>query len=430
MLDDKIILTGQQKAATEMPFKHRVSILTGKPGTGKTTTVNSILEAANSVNWIVRLAAPTGKAAKRMSETTGMTATTIHSLLQCDFENGVFNFHQNERNPLVGDLVVIDEASMITTELMNDLLRAIDTSVTRLLLVGDTGQLPSVGPGAVLRDMLNSDLIPHVELDIIHRNAGAIVEACAAIHAGRIYHQHTRLDLDAENPVNLVHIEMGNKTDLILTKIKTLVCDRMPARGFDPVWDVQVLSPVNEKGGLSCTSINKVLREALNPDHGELDEDAKHKVFRAGDKVINTKNMKTGNGGRGEGNYLVNGDIGQINEITKKYISVDFFYPDRRVQLSRSTNHLIHAYCITCHKFQGSESPVIILPVQHGFKHTDRPWIYTAISRAKQICVTIGDFNAIETMIRRTQGIDRKTRMKEEIIDRIERIEMEAELSI
>ena len=421
-----ITLTDQQRAAISMVFNHRLSILTGKPGTGKTTTVRAILDTAEKQGWRVIQAAPTGKAAKRMIESTGRYAATIHSTLGCEFENGDFTFLHNENHPLPADLVIVDESSMISTDLMYHLIKAINPEKTRALFVGDTGQLPSVGGGAVLRDMLASGTVPHVELDIIHRNAGKIVEACAAIHDGKPFFPEGTLDLEAENPVNLIHIDMGD-TAGIHAAIKAIVCERMPLRGYDSTWDVQVISPVNSKGGLSCEAINAVLRDALNPiPSGPLGPE-KDEKFRPGDKVINTKNMKVKTTCGGQ-ELIVNGDIGKVIDLDKKHIVVEFYDPPRIVKISRGDNHLLHAYCITCHRFQGSEAPVIIIPLHKQFGYfTNRSWIYTAISRAKQICITIGDFSAINSMINNTKGDDRLTMLKEKIVDAAGRIALEKE---
>lgn len=419
-----IKLTNQQIKAVDMVFENSISILTGKPGTGKTTTVKAIILRAEEERVSIRQAAPTGKAAKRMIESTGRKATTIHSALQAKMINGDFSFMVNADNPWPEKLVIIDEASMITTELFDHVMQGIDTSKTKLLLVGDTGQLPSIGGGAVLRDLIESGLIAHTELDIIHRNSGKIVEACASIHAGRSYSKSTQIDLDAENKINLVHIDCTDQDD-ILKAIETVVADRMPMRGYDPVWDVQVISPVNSKGALSCESINETLRARLNPTHA-LDPDG-DKKWRVGDKVINTKNLKAmeslclnDKGKKSLGEVMVvNGDIGEIVSAEEKKLIIDFYDPDRTVDIDRSKNNLLHAYCITCHRFQGSESPVIIIPIHSSFAFfANRSWIYTAISRAREICITIGDFSVIDAMVKNIRDARRVTMLKDKIVDK------------
>jgi len=408
---DEIKYTEQQEAAIEMVFKSRVSILTGKPGTGKTTTILGIIQKAREMGIKITQAAPTGKAAKRMQEATECDSSTIHSMLQPTFDTGAFKFSVNEENPLKCGLLILDECSMITTELLSSVMKAIDTRRTRVLFVGDTGQLPSIGGGAVLRDMIESAVIPHVELDIIHRNSGRIVEACASIHAGKSYPKDTVIDLEAKNKVNLVHVECSDP-EMIQTTIKNIVADRMPVRGYDPVWHVQIISPVNSKGMLSCEAINEVLRDRLNPSpYFESPPPANQKtVFRRGDKIINTKNLKLSE-------PIINGDIGEIQDVTEKHYVVQFFDPDRLVEIERRENYLLHAYCITCHRFQGSESPVIIIPVHSSFTYfVNRSWIYTAISRARELCITVGDFSSIARMIDNTRDTRRFTRLKERIL--------------
>jgi exodeoxyribonuclease V alpha subunit len=221
-----IFLTEQQRSAVQMVFENKISILTGKPGTGKTTTVKAIIDHAIKSGLRFIQAAPTGKAAKRMIESTGHPAGTIHSILGPEYSNGEFSFNQNADNPLRTDLVIIDEVSMVTTDLAAHLMNAIDTEKTRILLVGDTGQLPSVGGGAVLRDLLASGIIPHTELDIIHRNSGKIIEACHAIHEGIPFSPETTIDLEQENPINLIHVQVDDP-DEILTAIETIACDQI-----------------------------------------------------------------------------------------------------------------------------------------------------------------------------------------------------------
>ena len=441
--------TDQQLSAITMMKENRIGVMTGGPGTGKSTTIYAIIEWAMSCNLRIFQAAPTGRAAKRMTEATNRFASTIHTLLGCTFDQKEgFVFGYNKDNPLPCDLLIIDETSMITNNLMARLMEAVDVKRTRVLLVGDQDQLPSVGAGAILRDLLASEIVPRVELTVIHRNSGLIVKACDQIKNSRIYIPSKKIDLEKENPDNLIHISCSDPVK-ILENIKKIVCERMPLRGYDPVEDVQVLSPVNSKGLLSCDSINEVLQAELNPDRTEKDikdcvpdinlfeqlekkealsgpestKEKKKKVFRAGDKVINTKNekvMKTDN----FESAIVNGDIGIIQSVTDKKIIVLFSDPDREVILSKSTKTLLHAYCITCHKFQGSEAPVIIIPVHCQFNYfIDNPWIYTAISRGKELVITIGQFGTIEKAIRNRVPNNRYTMLKERIVSRYREIE-------
>ncbi|MBI9090732.1 MAG: AAA family ATPase [Desulfobacterium sp.] len=412
-----------------MVKKNRVSVLCGGPGTGKSTTLLSIIEWAASEKMSITQAAPTGKAAKRMMEATGHYASTIHTMLGCIFEDGKFQFAHNRSNPLQADLLILDEISMITNDLMCRVLEAIDPKRTKLLLVGDQDQLPSVGAGAVLRDILASQAVPHVELDVIHRNSGTIVTACHRIKRGQFYSPAKALDLEATPPVNLIHVECSTP-EMTLAGVESMVCDRMPLRGYDPINDIQVLSPVNTKGLLSCKSINDRLRDRLNPDTDGLwgDGGGDDYPFRPGDKVINTKNSRLQTT-KGAEAMIVNGDIGIVRAIHGKEIIINFTDPDREVAVPKKDKNLLHAYCITCHKFQGSEAPVIIIPVHQQFNYfLSNSWIYTAISRGKEIVITLGDFNTIEKAIKNRIPNNRKTKLAEQIVSiRQQHLNMEFE---
>lgn len=408
----EIILNADQQAAVRMVHDNQFAILSGKPGTGKTTVTKAIIEWAESQSMQVLQCAPTGKAAKRMTEATDRPAATIHSTLGCVYGPDGFEFVHGEDNPLPADLLIVDECSMINNNLMADFLRAVDPIRTKVLMVGDPGQLPSIGAGAILRDLIESGKVPVTELKEIQRNSGEIVLACAAIHAGELYQPAKQLDLEAENPVNLIHIECMTPEKTLIA-LRSVVCDRMPLRGYDPVDSVQVISPVNIRGPLSCKSINELLQNELNPP---ADDDLGLK-FRPGDKVINTKNEKVETV-TGHEERIVNGDIGRIIEINQsdKEMVVKFTAPDRTVLIPLFENNLLHAYAITCHRFQGSESPVIIIPVHTSFGYfTNKRWIYTAISRAREICITIGNFSAIEQMIHNRNDHRRVTRLQERL---------------
>lgn len=405
----KIILTDQQKQAVEMVKDNQVSILTGGPGTGKSTSCREILDWADESGLRVSLCAPSGKAAKRMSEVTGYPASTIHKLLeaQVDRTTGNFFFARDEDMPLECDLLICDETSMVSNDLMADLLRAVNPKRTKVLFVGDQDQLPSVGAGAVLRDFLASGVIPHVELNIIHRNSGAIVQACHEIKHGRMFTPPPELDL--EKGWNFRHIEVRNESKA-LEIIRELVVERMPLRGYNSVWDVQVLSPMNERTSTSCRGVNDVLQEALNPNPKVEGWD-----FRVGDKVINIKNSAV-DGINGEAEYIVNGDIGQVLDLTEKTARIRFFDPDRETTIPKLTSNLLLAYAITCHRFQGSETPVAIIPVFKSASFLlDRSWIYTAASRAKSLCITVGQMDAIEMAIGKESANVRLTRLKEQM---------------
>ena len=423
-----IILTEQQLAALEMVKHNMVSILFGGPGCGKTTTTREIINWAISEKLAILQAAPTGKASKRMMESTDYYASTIHSMLGCIFEDGHFVFIHNQDNPLPADLIILDEISMITVNLMARVLEAINTKHTKLLLIGDADQLPSVGAGAVLRDLLLSNIIPHVELDIIHRNSGEIVSVCHKIKEGKLYTPFRKLNLDSdrkEGPINLIHIECFTP-EQSLSGVKKLVCDIIPEKyGYDPIDDIQVISPVNSRGVLSCDSINEALRDELNPVKelkylaGLIDgeDDNKNYKFRRGDKVVNTKNTKAETVD-GEEVVVVNGDVGIVQSVGVKTITVLFADPDRKVVILKSEQTLLYAWTMTCHRMQGSEAPVIIIPVCNQFNYfLSSSWTYTAISRAKDICITIGSFATIEKSIMNQKPNNRVTRLKERLIE-------------
>jgi len=376
--------------------------------THNTYTLRRIIEQFVEWNKLIALTAPTGKAAKRMSEMIGMPASTIHRLLEPEpyQSNGEtkFSFHYGVGEHLPNDVVVIDEFSMVDVPLAASLFRAIAPG-TRVLIVGDHYQLPSVGPGAVLRDLLAAG-VPSYELTEIKRNTGDIVRVCHAIKDGRPAIPSPALDPEAG--YNLRHIEESDPTR-IQQIIREIVCERMPRRpeGYDPVWDVQCLSPMNERTELSCLALNKLFQEALNI-HPPIEKTP----FRIGDKVIQRKNQDI------DGEFIVNGDLGEIEEITSYEIIVNFKYPDRRVRVKRNENHLALAYCITIHKAQGSEAPVIILPLHSSFgAFFNRELVYTGISRARDICITVGEWGALQQAAGRVGNVRRITRLAELLAD-------------
>ena len=398
---DPIVLTAEQKAAIEMIKKNSVSILTGGPGTGKTTTIKSILKWTKEHEMSVSMAAASGKAAKRISETTNHPATTIHKLLKARFIDDGFYFEHNENNPLQADMLIVDETSMVDTNLMAELLRAVEIG-TKVLFIGDQDQLPSVGSGAVFRDFLASKKIPTTTLNIIHRNSGAIIKACHAIKHGQDFIPPDTLNPDSGD--NFRHIEENNQTKII--GIIRAVVSRMIKRGYDPLWDIQILSPLNKRTVMSCENINKVMQDAINPN-----PIIENYQFRIADKVINTKNEKID-----DATFIVNGDLGQILDIQGGKLTVKFFYPERVVELSKIENNLLLAYSCTVHRYQGSEVPVVILPIHKSFGYfVNRPLIYTAISRAQQILITVGQFSAFKAAVKRTQSQMRTTMLKPQL---------------
>ncbi|MDX9789047.1 MAG: AAA family ATPase [Desulfobacterales bacterium] len=409
----EIKLTEQQLTAVKMVQDNSISILTGGPGTGKSTTIKEVLNWANSRRLSVLQMAPTGKAAKRMQEVTSEYASTIHRALGCQFDVDGFSFAYNKYSQFPADLIIIDELSMVPNDLMASVMEAIDPRKTKLLLVGDKGQLPSVGAGAVLRDLMASSVVPHVELTMIHRNSGLIVESCHKIAAGQQYDPCK--ELKPEDGLNLRHIEVSTP-ERIQEVIRNIVTERIAVRGLDPVWDVQVISPTNSRSALSCDAINDVLQGILNPLPAGCAQSA-DTIFRAKDKVIQTKNEGI-ESEDGEKVLIVNGDMGEVVAVDGKKITVKFFDPERIVKLPLKVNNLLLAYCCTCHRMQGSEAPVVIIPVHKSFGFfVNRSWIYTAISRAKLFCITVGQFQAIREAIGRDDSLRRKTMLKEKLIE-------------
>jgi len=434
-----------QAQAVEQFANARVFILTGGPGTGKTWTVARIVEALRASLLTVSLCAPTGKAAKQitlaMQAVGGGQATTIHSLLEAgvDPETEEFAFGRNEHNQLEDDVIVVDETSMVDVNLFHSLLRAVPDT-TRLLFVGDSYQLPSVGPGAVLRDMIRAG-IPHAELTEIKRNAGRLVLACHAIKDGQTPTPSEKLDL--ENGENWRHLDVGTPSD-VLDMTRTLLTNNIPDLGIDPVWDVQVISPTNEAGALSCKAFNDMLQPILNPNGCDMKG---VKGFRTGDKVVRVRNgvvkgwnttpdsifeaqpLPNGRINRklslgkdqpkppdsGE-TRIVNGDIGKIIGLDADKLIVHFPFPDRVVALPKNEHKLKLAYCLTCHKMQGSETPVVILPLHTSMNKSpilNREWLYTAMSRAKRFIITVGQLDTMVPAIAKIGNDARKTTLQD-----------------
>lgn len=416
-------LAGDQVQAVEGFKQSPVFILTGAPGTGKTYTIARMVSALTG--WKVQFAAPTGKAAKQMTNalaaTCGGTATTIHKLLgpNLDEETGEFTFTHNSTNQLQGDLFVIDEASMIDVDLGSKILAAIPSNA-RLLIVGDKHQLPSVGPGSVLRDMITAG-VPSFELTEIKRNAGCIVKACHAIKDGKQPQPAVKVNL--ADGLNWRHVETS---DAVETKdiIESLYRFKIPQLDIADIQrEVQMIAPHNEAGSLSCKAMNDMLREIINP-HGVLDEKCK---FRIGDKVVRLRNGKVRGFELIDGQVpreslhadkpevlVVNGDIGHIESIDEKLLTVRFADPDRRVQLPKTNeaHQLRLAYCMTCHKLQGSEAKIVVIPLDKQMSRSPiwtREWIYTAFSRAKALLITVGQRAVIDSAIARVGNTRRRT---------------------
>lgn len=385
-------LADDQVVSVDLATRSGVFILTGAPGTGKTFTIKRIISSFPGVR--VELAAPTGKAAKRMSEQTGIPAQTVHRLLGPEKVEGGFRFTRGQDHPIEADLVVVDEFSMMDISLTARLLSAVALG-TRLILVGDTYQLPAVGPGNVLKDLIACGQVPSVELTVIKRqDPGLIITNCHRVKNGE------SIQVDNDGARDFFHLERETEEEIRET-VLDLVTRRLPeAYDINPLRDAQVIVPVREKGPLSCKAFNEAFQARLFPGEGR---------FRVGDKVINTKN-----------NYdleLMNGDIGFIDAIDPKrgYLQVMFDSPERLVEISLKENDLQLAYAVTCHKYQGSESRVIVLPIHKGYGSMilQRSWVYTAISRAREVCIVVGQSGELAKAIRRNQVAKRNTKLQE-----------------
>jgi len=402
-------LNTKQQQALEMVKNNQVNIITGAPGVGKTFALKAILDWARSENISFILAAPTGRAAKQMATATGCESATIHRTLEPRKTRYGFEFTRNSENLIDADMLILDETSMISTSLMASMLRAIDTKKTKIVFVGDAYQLPSIGGGAVLRDFLASGIIPFVELTEIQRNAGELVVSCHQIKDAKYYKPSDTLDL--KKGKNIRHIECS-RPESIQQIIKEIVCMRMPMRGYSQ-WDIQVLSPVNRRTILSCKDLNIMLQKELNKN-----DQIENYPFRVDDRVINIKNEKVACSD-GSDTFLVNGDQGEILEIdtSGKRLIVKFFDPERFAALPMYGHNLLLSYAITVHRAQGSEYRVIVIPVHSSFGFfTTRSLLYTALSRAQDLAITIGQFSSIKKMIKQDESIKRRTMLKQKLL--------------
>jgi exodeoxyribonuclease V alpha subunit len=383
-----IKLSQEQLNVLEKIFSHRAVIITGGPGTGKTTLIRSINAVFKALGKQISLAAPTGRAARRLSELTHRDAKTIHRLLGYNFKDNLFD--KNRDNPLDADAVIIDEASMVDTYLMFHLLNAIPMT-SMLIMVGDVFQLPSVGPGNVLDDMIKSDIIPVFYLKKIFRQAR---ESSIVLNAHRVLKGESPFLKHTNEPADLSEFYFieQNDPEKVVSTIVELCTRAIPERfGFDPVKKVQVLTPMH-KGVVGTINLNQVLQKVLNPNPVTIN--AANNSFKPGDKVMHLKN-----------NYqkeVFNGDIGTIISIDskKEELSVDFY--GRAVTYDfTETNELSLAYAISVHKSQGSEYPAVIIPLmtQH-YALLQRNLLYTAITRGEKLVILIGMKKALDIALK------------------------------
>ncbi|MCX7749816.1 MAG: ATP-dependent RecD-like DNA helicase [Clostridia bacterium] len=402
-IEDKIILAERQKEAIREALVNGVMVITGGPGTGKTTIIRSIIKILEREGHEVALAAPTGRAAKRMSEATGVEAKTIHRLLEIGFagDDSNLTFTKNDSNPVDADVIIIDEMSMVDILLMNHLLKAIMPG-TRLILVGDVDQLPAVGAGNVLKDIIMSGMLKTVKLTDVFRQAeeSMIIVNAHRINKGEIPYLNRK-------GKDFYFMPRGGTGDMIKTVVE-LCCTRLPnAYGYDPMRHIQVLTPMR-KGQTGVTNLNIELQKALNPsDKNKSEKSFREYLFREGDRVMQIKNnyglrWEKKRKPYLEGEGVFNGDTGIIQEIDQEEQKVVVLFEDEKVvEYDFSIlDEIEPAFAITIHKSQGSEFPVVVLPIYQGPQILmTRNLLYTAITRAKSLAVLVGSEDALYEMI-------------------------------
>lgn len=392
----------------------KVMVLTGGPGTGKTTTTHGIISAYKAYGLKILLAAPTGRAAKRMTEATGLEAKTIHRLLECKPPEG---YQRNEENPLEGDVLIIDECSMIDIVLMNSLLKAIPPTM-RLIMVGDIDQLPSVGAGNVLRDIIDSGTFPVIRLTRIFRQAqtSRIIMNAYRINEGRMP------DISNGRASDFFFME-NEDAESVVPQIVELVKNKLPGYYHVAASQIQVLTPM-QRGVVGATNLNLSLQEALNPPEHEIFMRGRGAVtmpkdclrrsgyaYRAEDKVMQIKN-----------NYdkeVFNGDIGIIESVNMEDRSLKVSFDGRSVEYDiTELDELVHAYATTIHKAQGSEYPIVVMPVlMNHYVMLQRNLIYTGITRAKKVMVIVGTKRALSYAVNNVTVTKRNTLLKERLFN-------------
>lgn len=412
-----------QKEAVVQAVNHGLLVITGGPGTGKTTTINTLIHYFASEGLEILLAAPTGRAAKRMTEATGYEAQTIHRLLEIsgvpEEESAGYHFERNMENPLEADVIIIDEMSMVDLFLMHALLSAVSVG-TRLIMVGDVNQLPSVGPGSVLRDIIHSECFPVVRLNKIFRQAS---ESDIVVNAHKINEgQHVVLDNKSRDFFFLKR----DDANVIISVVLTLVMKKMPKYVDAGMLDIQVLTPMR-KGLLGVERLNTILQEYLNPRSPEKKEkEYGAGLFREGDKVMQIKNNYQIEweirGAYGipveKGVGVFNGDMGIVSEINEYAEQITVVFDDNKyIEYSfKELEQLELAYAITIHKSQGSEYPAVVIPLLSGPRMLmSRNLLYTAITRARKCVTLVGSDQVFQQMIDNEMEQKRYSTLKEQI---------------
>ena len=397
----KVTLAPAQRAAVKGAAEHKLIVVTGGPGVGKTTIVRAIVDVMKRAHLNLRLAAPTGRAAKRLFEATGHEATTLHRLLEFDPRQG--GFQLDEQTPIEADVVIVDEASMIDVPLGAALLSALPDAA-RLVIVGDADQLPSVGPGAMLRDIIDSGVVTVVRLNEIFRQAG---ESRIVQNAHRILHGEMPESADPESPRADFFVVSRREAEEAAETIRELVTVRIPRRfGLDPLRDIQVLTPMH-RGPAGTTALNQLLQAALNPVGPSIEHKAQ--IFRAGDKVLQLKNDYE--------REVYNGDLGLIarvsleeRRLTVRFDGRDVDYQDADLDM------LTLAYATSIHKSQGSEYPAVVIPLLTAhFVMLSRNLVYTAVTRGKKLCVLVADPRALKLALGEVRREVRVTRLAERL---------------
>ncbi len=396
-----LALADSQREALRLALTSKVLVITGGPGVGKTTLVNSILKVIGAKGVELALCAPTGRAAKRLSESTGLEAKTIHRLLESDPKTG--GFKRSDEHPLDCQLLVVDETSMVDVPLMRALLKALPDEAA-LLLVGDADQLPSVGPGQVLADIIGSGTVPVVRLTEVFRQAA---ESQVIVNAHRI-NQGKMPVLEAREGSDFFFVDAADPEEGV-RKLLIVVAERIPGRfGLDPVRDVQVLCPMN-RGGLGARSLNIELQKALNPP-GELRVERFGWTFCPGDKVMQVANDYERD--------VFNGDLGVITGLDLDEAELTVSFEGREVAYGfGELDELVLAYATTIHKSQGSEYPAVVIPLttQH-YTMLARNLLYTGVTRGKRLVVLVGQRRALAIAIKNGSGRRRWSKLREWLV--------------